>query len=380
MVGHWTGVWYAVMFDGPSRIATLAAYLPRAVLESLSVAGAVPPEPHGEEFPAALLLVDITGFTALTDAAVKSGAAGTERLARSLNVFFTRIIEIVTDHGGDVAKIVGDALLPIWPAVTEDLATVTQRAARCGLAIAAERGELDLDGIRMSLKVGVCAGEVATAHIGGLEGRWLYLITGEGARQLSEFDTYLATGEVVASPEAWAAADGRLIGDAIGGGRVRIQSAGDEITPRPLPSLAPPPELESAVRGYVPEVCLARIDAGHADWLAELRRTTVVFVGVRDVATSAPDRLAQLQRVAQTTQRIVTRYNGWLKEITTDDKGTTLIAVFGVAPFSHEDDAARAVQVALTLQTEIRALGLECRCRDHHWPGAVRPHWQCNSA
>ncbi len=358
MVGHWTGVWYAVMFDGPSRIATLAAYLPRAVLESLSVAGAVPPEPHGEEFPAALLLVDITGFTALTDAAVKSGAAGTERLARSLNVFFTRIIEIVTDHGGDVAKIVGDALLPIWPAVNEDLATVTQRAARCGLAIAAERGELDLDGIRMSLKVGVCAGEVATAHIGGLEGRWLYLITGEGARQLSEFDTYLATGEVVASPEAWAAADGRLIGDAIGGGRVRIQSAGDEVTPRPLPSLAPPPELESAVRGYVPEVCLARIDAGHADWLAELRRTTVVFVGVRDVATSAPDRLAQLQRVAQTTQRIVTRYNGWLKEITTDDKGTTLIAVFGVAPFSHEDDAARAVQVALTLQAEIRALGL----------------------
>ena len=65
--------------------------------------------------------MDITGFTALTDAAVKSGAAGTERLARSLNAFFTRIIEIVADHGGDVAKIVGDALLPMWPAVTEDL-------------------------------------------------------------------------------------------------------------------------------------------------------------------------------------------------------------------------------------------------------------------
>ncbi len=84
----------------------------------------------------------------------------------------------------------------------------------------------------------------------------------------------------------------------------------------------------------------------------------MVFVGVRDVATTAPDRLAQLHRVAQATQRIVKRYNGWLKEITTDDKGTTLIAVFGVAPFSHEDDAARAVQVALTLQTEIRELGL----------------------
>lgn len=346
------------MFDGPSRIATLAAYLPRAVLESLSVSGAVPAEAQGEAFPAALLLVDITGFTALTDAAVKSGASGTERLARSLNAFFAQIIEIVTDHGGDVAKIVGDALLPVWPAIAEDLATVTQRAARCGLAIAAEQGELDLEGIRMSVKVGVCAGEIATAHIGGLDGRWLYLITGDGARQLSEFDAYLATGEVVASPEAWAASDGRLIGDAIGGGRVRIHSAGEEITPRPLPSLTLPPELEAALRGYVPEVCLARLDAGYADWLAELRRTTVVFVGVRDVATTPTERLSQLQRVAQATQRIVTRYNGWLKEITTDDKGTTLIVVFGVAPFSHEDDTARALQVALTLQAEIRELGL----------------------
>jgi class 3 adenylate cyclase/tetratricopeptide (TPR) repeat protein len=358
MAGRWTRVSYAVMVDGPSRIATFAAYLPRAVLESLSASGGLPGEPHGKAFPAALLLVDITGFTALTDAAVHGGAAGTERLARSLNVFFGRIIEIVAEHGGDVAKIAGDALLPMWPAVNEDLTTATHRAARCGLAIAAEQGELDLEGIRLSLKVGVCAGEIGTAHIGGLEGRWLYLITGDGVRQLSEFDTYLATGEVVASPEAWAAADRRLIGHAIGGGRVRIHSAGKELAPRPLASLTLPPELESAVRSYVPEVCLARLDAGHADWLAELRRTTVVFAGVHDVATTAPDRLSQLHRVAQAAQRVMTRYNGWLKEITTDDKGTTLIGVFGVAPFSHEDDPARALQVALTLQAEIRELGL----------------------
>jgi class 3 adenylate cyclase/tetratricopeptide (TPR) repeat protein len=346
------------MFDGPSRIATLAAYLPQAVLGSLEALGGVPREPHGEAFPAALLLVDITGFTALTDAAVHSGAAGTERLARSLNAFFSQIIEIVTNHGGDVAKIVGDALLPMWPAVNDDLTTVTQRATQCGLAIAAECGELNVEGIQLSLKVGVCAGEIATAHIGGLDGRWLYLITGDGVRQLSEFDTYLTTGEVITSPEAWAAADGRLIGEAIGGGRVRIHSARDELTPRPRGSLRLPPELEPAVRSYVPEVCLARIDAGHADWLAELRRTTVVFAGVRDIARAAPDRLSQLHSVAQATQRIVKRYNGWLKEITTDDKGTTLITVFGVAPFSSEDDPARAIQVALALQAEIRELGL----------------------
>ncbi len=65
-----------------------------------------------------------------------------------------------------------------------------------------------------------------------------------------------------------------------------------------------------------------------------------------------------LHRLARAAQRVLKRYDGWLKEITMDDKGTTLVAVFGVAPFTHEDDPARAVQVALALQAEIRELGL----------------------
>ena len=124
------------MLDGPSRIATFAATCRRPSSSAWPPLRSCPREPHGDRFPAALLLVDITGFTALTDAAVRGGAAGTERLSRSLNGFLARLIEIVADHGGDVAKIVGDALLPMWPALDEDLATVTERAAMCALAIA----------------------------------------------------------------------------------------------------------------------------------------------------------------------------------------------------------------------------------------------------
>ena len=115
---------------------------------------------------------------------------------------------------------------------------------------------------------------------------------------------------------------------------------------------------EAGARAYVPPVLLSRIDAGQAEWLAELRRTTVVFTNITGMTDARLDALATLQSLCTAAQRVLGRYDGWLKEITMDDKGTTLIGIFGVPPFTHEDDPARAVEAALALQAEIRAIGL----------------------
>ena len=52
------------------------------------------------------------------------------------------------------------------------------------------------------------------------------------------------------------------------------------------------------------------------------------------------------------------RFEGQIYEIVAAEEGITFIAVFGLPPWSHEDDAARAVKSALTLHREWGALGL----------------------
>ncbi len=344
---------------GPERIATVSSYVPQAVLRRLATLSGAPDGPYVERFPAALLLVDINGFTSLTAAAVRRGPAGTEALSRALNSYLGQIIDVVAEHGGDIAKIVGDALLPVWPALDEDLATVSRRAAVCGLAIASELGELEVENdLRLSVKVGLCAGDVAATHVGGLDGRWLFLVAGEGISQLSELEQHMRTGDVVASPEAWTVVSSRFVGQPIEGGHVRIAMTRQDLEPRPLTAIHLPAEAEALVRSYIPRVVLGRVDAGQADWLAELRRTTVLFASVRGVGNATPDAVDMLGRVTWAAQGVLGRYDGWLKEITMDDKGTTLVAAFGVPPFSHEDDPARAVRAALTIQSELRGLGL----------------------
>ena len=103
---------------------------------------------------------------------------------------------------------------------------------------------------------------------------------------------------------------------------------------------------------------LARLDAGQGEWLAEMRSTTVVFVNVRGLSSNSADNLPILDAIAKAGQHVAVRYDAWLKELTMDDKGTTVSLVLGIPPYTHEDDSSRAVAAALELRNKIADLGL----------------------
>jgi hypothetical protein len=87
---------------------------------------------------------------------------------------------------------------------------------------------------------------------------------------------------------------------------------------------------EDVVQAYVPDVVGARLAAGQAEWLAELRHITGVFVNLVDVDPAAVGLLEPVQLAMAAIQPILQRYEGSLKQVVVDDKGLTLIAVFGL--------------------------------------------------
>ena len=44
---------------------------------------------------------------------------------------------------------------------------------------------------------------------------------------------------------------------------------------------------------------------------------------------------------------------GSLNKLVMDDKGSTLICIWGLCPFAHEDDAARAILTAMNMKREL---------------------------
>ena len=74
-----------------------------------------------------MLFLDISGFTRL------SQTLGAEKTKKHCNIYFTRILNVIGTHFGDVYKFLGDAVMVIWPLNSN--ASDTQKMHACTVAV-----------------------------------------------------------------------------------------------------------------------------------------------------------------------------------------------------------------------------------------------------
>lgn len=65
-------------------------------------------------------------------------------------------------------------------------------------------------------------------------------------------------------------------------------------------------------------------------------------IGIDLNDAAKPEGLSRIQKVIECIQKCVYFQEGSLNKFIMDDKGSTMIIVFGLPPTTHEDDAARA--------------------------------------
>jgi class 3 adenylate cyclase/tetratricopeptide (TPR) repeat protein len=355
----------------PALLKQLAAYVPTPVVHAIYRQPHLPTEPAARRFPAAVLFTDISGFTPLSEILNQAGPTGAEELTQLINQYFTSMIQTVQVYHGQVVKFSGDALTVLFPAEEISLPMATHRAGACALAMQAKMGEFaalktSRGPASLSMKAGIGAGQVVECTIGGVKDHWEYVVGGDPLVQVALAERRAEPGQVILSPQAWSLVN-------------------DFFTAKPLAEypdffylehatadllLLPPQNLAweafdeaqiqmatQALRGYIPDAVKDRLGE-QADWLAELRRMTVLFVGIGGFDYESHHTLEQLQNFLYAIQEVIQRFEGSLNKVAVDDKGTVLLILFGAPPFSHEDDITRAVACALDMQTVARAQGL----------------------
>jgi class 3 adenylate cyclase/tetratricopeptide (TPR) repeat protein len=372
----------------------LASFLPGRLVRRLAEEPESAGLPHADRLAGALLLADISGFTATAERLASRGPGGAEELRGLLDGAFGPLLELIAGTGGDVLKFAGDALLACWPAEGSGephngpaggrsgsspadgargapvdpegsgepqggapvdpegsdpgaaLAAATATAAGC-----AEAMQTALDRfarakrLRLALRIGIGAGEVVVLDVGGERERRELLVAGAAVPQTTSAAGRARPGRVVLSQPA----QDLLAEDLAGQPRPRPAATGGPGTS------GGPGAPDVLIAPYLPRAMLASMVAGHEEWLAELRQITVVFANLPDLDHRA--RLEEAQEAMVALQGALYRYEGSINKLSIDEKGTTLVAALGLPPLAHEDDPARGVQAALAMREAMAGLG-----------------------
>ena len=336
------------------------------------------------------------------------GVAGLtgEEARNVVTACFTKAIREIHERGGDVLKFAGDALFAAWTASDDvSLGTCVAHAARCASAIHATVSKVGDPNTNNSssvrLKVCVGAGELHAFNVGGVGGKWEFMCAGEPLAQIAKLMPLATPGQTLVSERAHSIIQSQSTGAhlrtapaATGGHRLVIDNQrtdrdGIEHDIEDIALIPPTSTPEAIVRLHAPNAnnltklaewreAVAAATAGYvptpaadgaADtthhWLGEIRRCSVAFVCFEGVNYERPDALPRLQRAATTMQRALRRAAGASRQMLVDEKGSALVAVFGLDGGRSNRSATCACDAtlaAMEMRRELRGAGLGTKC------------------
>jgi len=333
--------------------AAWRSFVPDYVARTLLSHPGKTPVANTERTDAVVLVIDVVGFTPMSEALTRSGAYGTEELTRILNGWFDTMADLVWRYGGTVAEFAGDALTAVFWCDSGTRRLTERRAVQCALDMQAE-----MDGFQtivtragtfwLAMKAGLAAGPLLSTVMGDPAIRLCYVLAGPALERATTAEHHARRGEVIVDRELLEGGvsaevlERRGPWSVVGSLRERVS----RVRPAPLD-----PIDEDTARRLAPffhPAIAERLRSGRRDLVNEHRKVTVAFVGLPELATDDPRSVATLQRHLAAAVRVIDRYDGHLRQVATGDKDSLMLVYFG-APVSHENDEERAVRCSLEL-------------------------------
>ncbi|MDB5083040.1 MAG: hypothetical protein JWP00_4964 [Chloroflexi bacterium] len=321
-------------------IERVAAYLPHLILPD--------PAAASHTFEGTVVVAEVEGFSALAESLAKLGREGAEILGRTLNNYFSPLLNAIEEGGGQVINLDGTGLQAFFPA-----AGAYQDQDHFSRAVAAARRLLELaSGFQpvqtpegdysLGLRAGVGQGILEIIHLGTDSGGWAPVTQGVALDKAHQAVSQASWGQAVAwgqgplNPAGTAAISYRPAGPDL------AATFGDEDPVMVFNRLAP----------YLPRVLAQKLKLSPEIPLpVEFRRVVNVFIILPDLNLTQDAGLAVLQDYYGTIQRVCNGLDGLVHRIVSNpaEKSVTLHLTFG-ALLSSSDDAEHALQAALAVR------------------------------
>ena len=338
----------------------MRCYIPTDRLRAMALGKDLPTRAHGTA-----LFADISGFTPLTEALLNDlgPQRGPEEVTRYLNTVFDSLITRLDHYSGSTLVFSGDAIT-CWFDGDNGLRAVTcavemQAAMKQFVEIITPSGKK----IALAMKVGIASGRVRRFLVGDPNLRIFDILAGRTLDRLADAEHHAVKGDIVLSAEVVDAL-GDLVEikewrvDEDNGQRFGVLAALQKpAPPRPWEPLALNVITQEQIRPWLLPSIYERLNSGQGEFLGELRPGVPMFIYFTGIDyDNDDDCMVKLDTFIRRAVQILSNYDSSIFAIIMGDKGSYLYTILG-APVAHEDDPARAANVALEIRAMVQELG-----------------------
>eukprot|EP01063_Lacrimia_lanifica_P020081 TRINITY_DN27437_c0_g1_i1.p1 TRINITY_DN27437_c0_g1~~TRINITY_DN27437_c0_g1_i1.p1 ORF type:complete len:1679 (+),score=607.86 TRINITY_DN27437_c0_g1_i1:75-5111(+) len=343
----------------------LCAYIPRVLLSTIKAKKKL----VAEKVPlhAASLFIDMCKYTFITEQMRKS-EDGSNGIATHLNKFFTVLLSEVSRYNGDVLQFSGDALLAIWPCREEDGGDLKECATK---ALLCAKGLLDMtanehiqfsaneEPIRLGVHMSLGVGPMVLHTLGGYDNSWRYMTSGQGVLDSVLIVDLAKMDEIVISPAAHellaSIYTGEEVADSAGHSAHKVMTVQEGAAPpadeadRLVEEWDEPEDehdLATITESTKYRVFCFLFDTILSTWGKEGELRTVSTLFIHFLQQDGPNSIAVIQSTLEIIQAELLVRDGVLNKVQCDDKGVTLLCIFGLPGHAHEDDILRALTFA----------------------------------
>jgi adenylate cyclase len=151
-----------------------------------------------------ILFADLAGFTSFSE------RHDPDEVAAMLNAYFSRIVPLMEDAGGEVHQIVGDEIMAVFG--RDDAPDHAARAASAGLRLQSTAAEISRDHEDWPrFRVGVNSGGVHAGVVGGATGHRTYGFVGDVVNTTARLQSEAPVGGVLIGEETFRRLDARAV-------------------------------------------------------------------------------------------------------------------------------------------------------------------------
>eukprot|EP00520_Triparma_pacifica_P008840 CAMPEP_0118648764 /NCGR_PEP_ID=MMETSP0785-20121206/9336_1 /TAXON_ID=91992 /ORGANISM="Bolidomonas pacifica, Strain CCMP 1866" /LENGTH=1776 /DNA_ID=CAMNT_0006540991 /DNA_START=129 /DNA_END=5456 /DNA_ORIENTATION=+ len=139
----------------------------------------------------------------LRDAQNDASKLGAERLRTVLTKYFRLLVGVTMNHGGDVVRIAGDAIISIFEDNSKSIKRSLAKAQSACLDILNSYNNYVIDGNTLQVRLYMAIGSLSIFCVGGYQGRWEYMISGKPFAELKAMGDCNEPGELCMSGDCW---------------------------------------------------------------------------------------------------------------------------------------------------------------------------------